>query len=437
VQVLLCATVLFIQLLKQFPQLVLAPFREFLQRDKDDYVKFRVKFMRVASYFLRGPLAKVVLLYLVCLLVWQRYGEEYDYLYAATVAVVPILLIETKFYIGTPSSFPSLVVVVVYDMLLNPAIVFNWLLLLTACLGLFYQPLYFAFHLFKAATLSPAIQNVAKSVFKPIRVLALTFLLAAIFIYAFSVVAFFWIPDDFYWNEMDEETLVSPCYSLLNCFLFIFHKGMVSGTGILFAGDYANTLGGLEYEHHKHETWRMVFDLAFFLVVTVCLMNMVFGIMIDTFATLRDEQADKNDQRLNYCFVCCHHRSMFDSHSKFQHHRDSEHNVLDYLYFVVAVLETDADDRNGYETYVYGMIESQKSEWLPIKRAASLQEEQAEDDESQSLELIQQTTADMSARLERLEIDTQESIKRLEHEQGKKLDAILEQMRAQAGVLDR
>ena len=177
---------------------------------------------------------------------------------------------------------------------------------------------------------------------------------------------------------------------------------------------------------------RLLFDLLFFLVVSVCLMNMVFGIMIDTFATLRDEQMERNDQRLNYCFVCCHHRSAFDSQPKFQRHRESEHNVLDYLYFIVAVLETDADERSGYETYVFEMIEAQKMEWLPMLRAASLQHDSRnEDDESDALKAIKQATGDMNSRLEKLEGETQESIKRLERDQGKKLDAILKVLGSQ------
>ena len=37
---------------------------------------------------------------------------------------------------------------------------------------------------------------------------------------------------------------------------------------------------------------RVIFDLLFFVVVIIILLNIVFGIIIDTFAELRDERKE-------------------------------------------------------------------------------------------------------------------------------------------------
>jgi hypothetical protein len=102
-------------------------------------------------------------------------------------------------------------------------------------------------------------------------------------------------------------------------------------------------------------------------------MNMVFGIMIDTFAALRDEDMAQRDQRENYCFICGHHRSSFNSLKKFKHHRNEEHNTLDYYYFMFTVLDTPEDLRNGYESSIFKMMEKGNADWLPVMRSVSLE----------------------------------------------------------------
>ena len=61
------------------------------------------------------------------------------------------------------------------------------------------------------------------------------------------------------------------------------YHGLRSGGGIGDALEFANF-----DEKPKNYYYRVVFDLVFFLVITIILLNVVFGIIIDTFAQLRD-----------------------------------------------------------------------------------------------------------------------------------------------------
>ena len=45
---------------------------------------------------------------------------------------------------------------------------------------------------------------------------------------------------------------------------------------------------------------RVVFDLSFFLIVVIILLN----IIIDTFAELRDQKRTIDDDMKNRCFIC-------------------------------------------------------------------------------------------------------------------------------------
>ena len=53
---------------------------------------------------------------------------------------------------------------------------------------------------------------------------------------------------------------------------------------------------------------RFVYDLTFFLIVIVIIFqNLIFGVIIDTFADLRAEKNRKEEQLKNDCFICGEH----------------------------------------------------------------------------------------------------------------------------------
>jgi hypothetical protein len=47
-------------------------------------------------------------------------------------------------------------------------------------------------------------------------------------------------------------------------------------------------------EIHKPSGWRTVFEMSFYLVVVVFLLNAIFGIIFDTFGHLRDGKTKNN-----------------------------------------------------------------------------------------------------------------------------------------------
>lgn len=49
---------------------------------------------------------------------------------------------------------------------------------------------------------------------------------------------------------------------------------------------------------------RVVYDLLFFFVVIIIVLNLIFGVIIDTFADLRSEKQQKEETLRNTCFIC-------------------------------------------------------------------------------------------------------------------------------------
>ena len=49
---------------------------------------------------------------------------------------------------------------------------------------------------------------------------------------------------------------------------------------------------------------RVIYDLAFFFIVIIIVLNLIFGVIIDTFADLRSEKQNKDEVLKNTCFIC-------------------------------------------------------------------------------------------------------------------------------------
>lgn len=49
---------------------------------------------------------------------------------------------------------------------------------------------------------------------------------------------------------------------------------------------------------------RVVYDLLFFFLVIIIVLNLIFGVIIDTFADLRSEKQRKEEVLKTTCFIC-------------------------------------------------------------------------------------------------------------------------------------
>lgn len=69
-------------------------------------------------------------------------------------------------------------------------------------------------------------------------------------------------------------------------------------------GGIGEALGKIEFADKEAYYEVMVYDLTFFLSVTIIILNIILGIIIDTFAQLRDQKKFIEDNIRNKCFIC-------------------------------------------------------------------------------------------------------------------------------------
>ncbi|XP_042858800.1 inositol 1,4,5-trisphosphate receptor-like [Penaeus japonicus] len=158
----------------------------------------------------------------------------------------------------------------------------------------------------------------------------------------------------------------NACSSLLMCIVTTLNHGLRSGGGI---GDILRPPSTAE----NYFVPRVIYDLLFFFIVIIIVLNLIFGVIIDTFADLRSEKQNSEEILKNSCFICGLKRASFDNKAvNFEDHIKREHNMWHYLYFYVQVNVKDPTEFTGPESYVYTLVKEKDLNWFPRMRAMSL-----------------------------------------------------------------
>ncbi|KAK1794494.1 hypothetical protein P4O66_011363, partial [Electrophorus voltai] len=144
----------------------------------------------------------------------------------------------------------------------------------------------------------------------------------------------------------------------LQCYMFHMYVGVRAGGGI---GDQIEDPAGDEYE-----IYRIIFDITFFFFVIVILLAIIQGLIIDAFGELRDQQEQVKEDMETKCFICGIGNDYFDTvpHG-FETHTLQEHNLANYLFFVMYLINKDETEHTGQESYVWKMYQERCGEFFP------------------------------------------------------------------------
>ncbi|XP_076123823.1 inositol 1,4,5-trisphosphate-gated calcium channel ITPR1 isoform X2 [Alosa pseudoharengus] len=296
-------------------------------------------------------------------------------------------------------------------MIMDVEFLYHVLYLIICSLGVFVHVFFYSLLLFDLVYREETLLNVIKSVTRNGRSIVLTAVLALILVYLFSIVGYIFFKDDFILSvdRIPNKTLESgasmvgdflsgtacrkdtgencsteavvdamvasavviedkerTCDSLLMCIVTVLSHGLRSGGGV----------GDVLRKPSKEEplfTARVIYDLLFFFMVIIIVLNLIFGVIIDTFADLRSEKQKKEEVLKTTCFICGLERDKFDNKTvTFEEHIKVEHNMWHYLFFIVLVKVKDHTEYTGPESYVAQMIREHNLDWFPRMRAMSL-----------------------------------------------------------------
>ncbi|CAB1339837.1 unnamed protein product, partial [Coregonus sp. 'balchen'] len=136
---------------------------------------------------------------------------------------------------------------------------------------------------------------------------------------------------------ISSSVLSVPPVSPPQCYLFHLYAGVRAGGGI---GDELEDPAGDPYE-----LWRLI---------------------IDAFGELRDQQEQVKEDMETKCFICGIGNDYFDTTPHgFETHTLQEHNLANYLFFLMYLINKDETEHTGQESYVWKMYQERCWDFFP------------------------------------------------------------------------
>jgi uncharacterized membrane protein len=109
---------------------------------------------------------------------------------------------------------------------------------------------------------------------------------------------------------------------------------------------------------------KIIYEIIMFVFINLILVNIFFGVIVDSFNEMRDETTKEKEDITNKCFMCNSDR--FDKKDEdFDSHRENIHYVFDYLYVYLFLANKNQQEFTAIESYVWKQIRKHESDWLP------------------------------------------------------------------------
>lgn len=243
--------------------------------------------------------------------------------------------------------------------------------------GTFYHGYFFAFHLLNIVNNNQLLIGVIQAVTQNGRSLIWVAILGLIMFYLYAVIGFAVFRDLF----KPQQHLY--CASLWQCTVTMIRYGLV--------GDYSEVL----HRHHLNNSfvnfaYLAIYEVSFFVFITTIGLNIIFGIIVDTFSELRDLKWTAERDMRDTCFICSRKSYDFEHHGLgFSHHVQNEHNMWGYIFFFIHLHDTKQNDYTALDLYVFKLLGLDKHTFFPLNRALSLSTVDEDSTESKIDELLE------------------------------------------------
>lgn len=209
-------------------------------------------------------------------------------------------------------------------------------------LGTFFKNYFFSLHLFDIFSRLSLLRNVFQAISYNAKQLCVTAMLGVLFVFAFSFIAFDTYVDDIYSDENHDES----CSSIIQCMITLTTSGVVGES------------------MSQWDPVKFMLDMVYFVFFGLLFTNIVSGIMIDTFAELRDQRQKIEDDKKNKCFICGIDRQTLEKEMEsFEHHIDSRHYLWNYLFYIYCLIKKDSTEYSGLEYAIMDMINKEDISW--------------------------------------------------------------------------
>ena len=187
-------------------------------------------------------------------------------------------------------------------------------------------------------------------------------------VYNFAIIAFYYLTHSFNFdrlynvNDDTNDNEENMCGSLLQCYFTLLSYGVRSGGGI---GDVITML--TFKKNTSSYIARFFFDILFHIIIVLIMTNLIFGIIVDSFAAFRGSTDDSENDKKNICYICQMTRDdAINKNIDFNKHRGDVHDMWNYVYFLTYLHINNSNNFKILETSVWDKLEESDTSWIPI-----------------------------------------------------------------------
>jgi hypothetical protein len=241
---------------------------------------------------------------------------------------------------------------------------FLWHMACCSC-GITINEFFYAMALLIVVNASRDLLYVFKSITEHGTQLMLTGLLGIIMVFVYANFSFWFFAE--YFKDIDtlQGTQDNMCESLWLCFFLVMNSGFLYGGGL---ADATKTESYYHWDKFAFAS-KMAFDVSFFFIVNVIFVNLIFGIIIDTFGELREKSTQKEYDNESVCFICNLTKTTLTHYQEdFIEHREKKHDVWSYVFYFYKLQKLTEKDMSGEELYLSRKLAAKDLSLFPIDR---------------------------------------------------------------------
>ena len=218
----------------------------------------------------------------------------------------------------------------------------------------------YAFFLLAILDLNQTLKGIAISIKAKGPDLVSSFLFLVIIVNFFTNIGFFFLNDNFA-ADIENDIPDNYCLCLAFCFLTNFDAG------IRARGGAADQMVRISFERNTSlYIYRIFFDILYFLICIIIMIDLIFGIILGTFSEKREEERKHDNDKVNHCFICHITREIIEKKREdFQVHRNQKHYLWNYVEYMIFLNFSDMHELNAFNSFSKTNLDKKNICFLP------------------------------------------------------------------------
>ena len=288
------------------------------------------------------------------------YTDQLKEIYEERLTQMSNLEIYRLKYFFNSKSYKKILIYI--QLVINIKVIYALLYMIFAILGIVKHKFFFAFHLIEFIIGQPILQYVFRAIIDPIAQLAYTFIFFFILIYFYALIIFY---------NFQEIMPQYSCDSPLICMVFIYSNTFTSG------GNLGNFIDEGGNENEKGDFIRYLLDISYTIIMVGLTWQMVSGLIVDTFESLRGDREEIEDDMKSTCFICGLDKEKIEKYypgkEGFEKHLQ-DHSVSNYFFYTFYLEDKESSEYSGLESYIKEQIDNESISWFPAGKSLKIEE---------------------------------------------------------------